>query len=120
MSEEAIIQRLRKRKDQTRKELSKSSYCVWDAKDVKASEYWDFLCSDFSGFRYVRVFVDYIPREILEKLLSFDYSPQFATPITEIQLYIWAKHGQSPMACPKLKFNCPDQPLPPILQKHVK
>lgn len=121
MSEDAIAQRLRNRRKQTKKTISRSSYMVFDAADdPKASEYWDFLCLDYSGFRYVRVFVDYIPKEIFDKLLKFDYSPQYASPITDIQFYIWSKHGQNPIASPKLRFNCPNQTIPPILQKLVK
>jgi len=119
MSEEAINKILRRIRKETKRDLDQGSYCVYEATG-KAAEDWDFLCNDYSGYRYVRVFLDTIPKEIYTKLLKYNYSPQLSTQITTIQFYVWPKYGQSPIARPKLRFNCPEQMIPAILTKLVK
>ena len=119
MAEEAINKILRRVKNATKKDLDQSSFCVWEATGKVAYD-WDFLCCDYSGYRYVRVFLDEIPIKIYEKLLKYDYNPQLSSPITTIQFYVWSKYGQSPIARPKLKFNCSEQEIPVSLKKLVK
>jgi len=99
--------------------LENQNYSVAVAKG-KLAKSWDFVCVDYSGWKYVKNFFKQIPKETYERLLSYDYCPCQSWAVVHIQFIVWDEYSHKPIASPKLMFNHPDQKIPDSIKNLVK
>jgi hypothetical protein len=83
----------------------------------KAEKVCDFICTDKSRNRIVKVCYLTITKTELDLLLQFDDSYD---PTTAIQIYFWRKYEDRPFYIAKLYYRQPDQRISVQLQNLVK
>jgi len=117
MADEAVMQVLRNCRKRTIELLDEESFNVSEARG-KLSKYWDIACFDQGCYKLVKVYVDEVPKHDLDRLLHFNRSPNGSNTI--LQVFIWKKNAQKPVARPKLFYNDPKQEISEELKKYVK
>ena len=116
MPESSVMQKLRRRKDDTLTLLNEESFNVSVAFG-KLAEVCDITCSDIMGSKLVKVCLDTISKHELNALLTYD---GFRDEYTIIQVWFWRDGEHQPFYRPKLRYMRPNQTIPALLQKLVK
>lgn len=110
------MQQFRRRRSDTARLLDDESFNVGAAVG-KMARVFDFSCMDQMGFKAVKVCLDTITTDDLERVLAWTGSSH---PATMLQLIFWRTGEHRPFYRVKLFYNQPKQPIPADLKKLVK
>ena len=117
MSEDAIKRQLRGRRSDTASILDDESFNVGEAVG-KLAHVFDFIRFDKGCHKLVRVCLDYVTRQELDRILTFQDGRDESGTI--IQLFFWHAGDRKPFYRPKLYYGRPRQTIPGELLKLVK